>query len=86
MSPIGGKIKLKTLLASIMESRKTEPKVQRDCPGMIWVTIWKRTLYTKLTNKQITLNFKTVQGVLPTGNRLRNYIWGSAHTALRWRQ
>ena len=65
------KVKQKTLYQTVLEARQTKPKVERDHPGKDWATIWKRTLCTKLTNKQITLNFKIVHSVLPTGNILR---------------
>ena len=65
------KVKQKTLYQTILEARQTKPKVERDHPGKDWATIWKRTLCTTLTNKQITLNFKIVHSVLPTGNILR---------------
>ena len=67
------KTKSKTLYPVILEARETKPKVERDHTGKDWATIWKRTLCTKLTNKQITLNFKIVHSVMPTGNRLRKY-------------
>ena len=71
MSPDWTKIKQKTLYQTVLEARQTKPKVERDHPGKDWATIWKRTLCTKLTNKQITLNFEIVHSVLPTGNRSR---------------
>ena len=65
------KAKHKTLYPVILEARKTNLKVERDHPGKDWATIWKRTLCTKLTNKQRMLNFKIVHSVLHTGYRWR---------------
>ncbi len=63
---------LKAYLAAILESRKTEPKVERDCPDKRWPAAWKNTLCAKkLKNSQISLNFKIAHNVLPTGYRLR---------------
>ena len=58
------KAKHKTLYPIILEARETKTKVERDHPSEDWATIWKRTLCTKFTNKQITLNFKIVHSVL----------------------
>ena len=70
MSPIGQKLNKKHCTKLYWRPDKPNP-VERDHPGKDWATIWKRTLCTKLTNKQITLNFKIVHSVLPTGNILR---------------
>ena len=64
------KITHKLFLATAVERQGTLPKVQRDSPGKDWATIWKRNLNRKLHNRHVSLNFRMIHNILPTGNRL----------------
>lgn len=64
------KLTLRSYLASMLDSQRTKPKVERNYPDGRWQESWKNLLCAKLKNSAISLNFRVVHNVLRTGYRL----------------
>ena len=61
----------KEYTANLLGLKHIQPRITKKYPGKNWSSIWERTLCARLTNKQISFNFKVVHNVLPTGSRLQ---------------